>query len=67
MAKSRAKSKIARAMHKFYEGDLHSGSKKGPVVKSRAQAEAIGESEERVKEEHGGKYPHHKRGGKKRL
>jgi hypothetical protein len=29
-------------MHEFKEGTLHSGSKKGPVVKSRAQAIAIG-------------------------
>lgn len=32
-------------MHKFKAGTLHSGSKKGPVVKSRAQAIAIGMSE----------------------
>jgi hypothetical protein len=32
-------------MDKFKEGKLHSGSKKGPVVKSRAQAIAIGLSE----------------------
>jgi hypothetical protein len=34
-------------MHKFKQGSLHSGSKKGPVVKSRAQAIAIGLSESR--------------------
>lgn len=28
-------------MHKFGQGKLHSGSKHGPVVKSRAQAIAI--------------------------
>jgi hypothetical protein len=32
-------------MHKFSEGDLHSGSKKGPVVKNPKQAIAIGLSE----------------------
>lgn len=32
-------------MHKFKHGTLHSGSKKGPIVKSRAQAIAIGLSE----------------------
>jgi hypothetical protein len=33
------------AMRKFKEGKLHSGSKKGPVVKSRKQAIAIALSE----------------------
>ena len=28
-------------MHEFKEGELHSGSKKGPMVKSRKQAIAI--------------------------
>ncbi len=32
-------------MHKFKHGTLHSGSKTGPKVKSRAQAIAIGLSE----------------------
>ena len=35
-------------MHEFKQGALHSGSKTGPVVKSRAQAIAIGLSEERA-------------------
>ena len=34
-------------MHKFKHGELHSGSKNGPIVKSRAQAIAIGLSESR--------------------
>ncbi len=34
-------------MHKFKAGTLHSGSKTGPKVKSRAQAIAIGLSESR--------------------
>jgi len=34
-------------MHEFKAGALHSGSKKGPVVKSREQAIAIGLSEQR--------------------
>jgi hypothetical protein len=34
-------------MHEFKAGTLHSGSKKGPVVKSRAQAIAIGLSKKR--------------------
>lgn len=34
-------------MHKFKKGELHSGSKKGPQVKSREQAIAIMMSEKR--------------------
>jgi hypothetical protein len=40
-------------MHEFKHGELHSGSKKGPLVKSRKQAIAIGLSEQR-KENAGG-------------
>ena len=36
---------VKTEMHKFKHGDLHSGSKNGRVVKSRAQAIAIGLSE----------------------
>jgi hypothetical protein len=36
---------VAQEMHKFKHGELHSGSKKGPVVKSRQQAIAIAMSE----------------------
>ena len=36
---------ISTAMRKFKKGKLHSGSKKGPVVKSRKQAIAIALSE----------------------
>ncbi len=32
---------VKQEMHKFKAGTLHSGSKKGPVVKSRKQAIAI--------------------------
>ena len=39
--------KVEKVMHEFKGGKLHSGSKKGPVVKSRAQAIAIGLSEAR--------------------
>jgi len=35
------KSKIKKVMHEFKEGELHSGSKKGPVVKNPKQAVAI--------------------------
>lgn len=34
-------------MHKFKHGQLHSGSKKGPVVKNKKQAVAIMLSEKR--------------------
>jgi glycyl-tRNA synthetase (class II) len=37
--------KVAKVMHEFEAGKLHSGSKKGPVVKSPKQAIAIGLSE----------------------
>lgn len=33
--------KIEKVMHEFKEGELKSGSKKGPQVKSRKQALAI--------------------------
>jgi hypothetical protein len=39
--------KVEKVMHEFKTGALHSGSKKGPVVKSRKQAIAIALSEER--------------------
>ena len=42
-----APDKIHRAMHEFKHGELHSGSKKGPVVKSRKQAIAIALSEQK--------------------
>jgi hypothetical protein len=39
--------KVEKVMHEFKTGALHSGSKKGPVVKSRKQAIAIALSEQR--------------------
>lgn len=41
------KNKVERVMREYKEGTLHSGSKKGPKVKSRKQAIAIGLSEAR--------------------
>jgi hypothetical protein len=38
---------MKKTMNEWKSGDLHSGSKHGPVVKSQAQAVAIGLSEER--------------------
>ena len=50
----------SQVMHKWKHGQLHSGSKKGPVVKNRAQAIAIMLSERRAEQKHGGKYPEKK-------
>lgn len=44
------KKKIAKVMREFKHGKLHSGSKKGPMVKSRKQAVAIALSEQRKAE-----------------
>lgn len=41
------KAKIHKVMHEYKEGELHSGSKKGPKVKNRKQAVAIALSEAR--------------------
>ena len=46
---NRKEKKIKKVMHEFKEGELHSGSKKGPVVKDKAQALAIIFSEARKK------------------
>jgi hypothetical protein len=43
------KAVMHQEMHEFKEGTLHSGSKHGPKVKSRAQAIAIGLSESRLR------------------
>lgn len=40
-------SKVHKVMHEFKHGELHSGSKQGPKVKSRLQAIAIALSEAR--------------------
>ena len=45
--RSYAKSKVSKVMGEFKRGTLHSGSKKGPKVKSRKQAIAIALSEQR--------------------
>ena len=53
MAKSTAgigpkgKAKIATVMHEWGQGDLHSGSKRGPKVTSQPQAVAIALSQAR--------------------
>lgn len=50
MAK-KIKSKIEKVEREFHEGSLHSGSKKGPIVKNPKQAIAIALSEARKKGE----------------
>ena len=39
--------KVEKVLHEYKEGELHSGSKKGPKVKKRKQAIAIALSEAR--------------------
>ena len=46
---AKGKEKISKVLHEFKEGELHSGSKKGPQVTSRKQAVAIALSEARKK------------------
>jgi len=45
MYKKGGQAKVKKVMKEFKKGELHSGSKKGPVVKSRKQAIAIALSE----------------------
>ena len=45
MPANRGAKKVARVMREYKKGTLHSGSKKGPKVKSRRQAVAIALSE----------------------
>lgn len=45
---ARKKNKVAQVMKEYKEGKLHSGSKKGPKVKSKDQAVAIALSEAKV-------------------
>jgi hypothetical protein len=42
---TKMENKVGKVMGEFKSGDLHSGSKSGPVVKNRKQAVAIGISE----------------------
>ncbi len=45
MGVTRGKTKVRKVMHEFKEGTLRSGSKHGPKVKKRKQAQAIAMSE----------------------
>lgn len=44
---TKGQKKVHKVMKEFEEGKLHSGSKKGPEVKSKKQAVAIALSEAR--------------------
>jgi len=45
----KAEKKIGKVMKEFKEGELHSGSKKGPIVTNPKQGIAIAMSEARKK------------------
>jgi len=45
--------KVAKVMHEFKIGKLHSGSKDGPVVTNPKQAIAIALSEQRKEKDNG--------------
>lgn len=53
--KTKAEQKISKVMREYAKGELNSGSKKGPKVKSRKQAIAIALSEAGVKRKPKGK------------
>ncbi len=61
MPKGKGKATVKDVMGKYKKGKLHSGSKKGPVVKSRKQAVAIAMSEAGMAKKKAAK-----RGGKKK-
>lgn len=44
-SKKEKQARVKEEMHKFKQGTLHSGSKKGPKVRNRRQAIAIAMSE----------------------
>jgi hypothetical protein len=48
MKMTKGQKKIGKVMHEYKMGELHSGSKSGPMVKSRKQAVAIAMSEAKM-------------------
>lgn len=48
MSSKKSNKKVAKVMKEFKSGKLHSGSKKGKVVKNKKQAVAIALSEARI-------------------
>lgn len=57
--------KIKKVMHEFKKGTLHSGSKRGPKVKSHKQAVAIALSEQRKAGGTGHSYDFRKQHGRR--
>ena len=55
METKKEKNKFAKVMREGYSGKLHSGSKKGPLVKSPAQMKAIAASESGISKSKKGK------------
>ena len=53
--KSKANAKVTKVMKEWKTGELHSGSKKGPVVTSKKQAIAIAMSEAKMAKKKRGK------------
>jgi hypothetical protein len=53
MKMTKAEKKVGKVMREYKSGKLHSGSKKGPVVKSRDQAVAIALRSAGVKKKQG--------------
>ncbi len=49
MSKGKEQRKVKKTMKEFSKGELHSGSKTGPLVTDKAQAAAIGYSEAKKK------------------
>ena len=55
MNKAAKKAKISKVMKEFKSGTLNSGSKKGPIVKSKKQAIAIALSQAKMSKKKMGK------------
>ncbi len=53
MAPKKKAEKVAKVLKEYKKGELHSGSKKGPVVTSKKQAVAIALSETGVSKKKG--------------
>ncbi len=54
-------------MHEWGKGELHSGSKKGPVVKSQKQALAIGYSEAKKSSHEKALEKHYSNGNQRKM
>lgn len=56
---------VKATLHEFKHGTLHSGSKRGPIVKSRAQAIAIALHEKGGSSKHAAAVKAHMKGSRK--